>query len=402
MKKLILVLILYSIGFPISASPELVGKEECIVENTCTILVPIENGYELYLKNKSPNLEIIKSVVFNLSVKNLISNQEFPKYFVLKGGEPVFVTRLTIDDPSKSNFFSYSITVNIGDWDAIHDDSITYSLPFPDGIRSRVGQGYNGGFTHSGNLKYSIDFSLPIGTPIHAARKGTVVSLVKKYTEGGIRKDLLSKANYVMIQHEDGTIANYAHLKKEGVVVSVGETVTEGQLIGYSGNTGYSQGPHLHFEVHKPTKDSQIITLPTYFRTQYSDRETLSQSYLYWQPRQGIDPPLTNLLEEDILLCKSNGREVLQQCKDTQFRLGDRYAIQLEYAKPTKNQIELFLTIDGNTVEPFYLKWFSERENAIEIRFFEIPKFSNFIGKWKMVVKVNGEEKKVFFFQVSA
>lgn len=342
MKKLILVLILYSIGFPISASPELVGKEECIVENTCTILVPIENGYELYLKNKSPNLEIIKSVVFNLSVKNLISNQEFPKYFVLKGGEPVFVTRLTIDDPSKSNFFSYSITVNIGDWDAIHDDSITYSLPFPDGIRSRVGQGYNGGFTHSGNLKYSIDFSLPIGTPIHAARKGTVVSLVKKYTEGGIRKDLLSKANYVMIQHEDGTIANYAHLKKEGVVVSVGETVTEGQLIGYSGNTGYSQGPHLHFEVHKPTKDSQIITLPTYFRTQYSDRETLSQSYLYWQPRQGIDPPLTNLLEEDILLCKSNGREVLQQCKDTQFRLGDRYAIQLEYAKPTKNQIELF------------------------------------------------------------
>lgn len=390
------------ITLPIFAVPEIVGEESCIVENTCTILVPIENGYELYLKNKDPNLAAIKSVTINISLKNMSSDQVFPKFFVLRGGDPVFVTNLRIADVTKSFFYSYSITVNMGDWDAKHDDAYSYSLPFPSGIRARIGQGYNGGFTHSGYLKYSLDFSLPIGTPIHAARKGIVVSLVKKYSEGGVRRDLLSKANYVMIQHEDGTIGNYAHLKKDGVIVNVGDQVEEGQLIGYSGNTGYSQGPHLHFEVHKPTKDSQITTLPTFFRTQYNDHEMLSPFYLYWKPRQGIDPPKTDLFEEDILLCKSNGKELLTQCNDTNFRLGDRYALQLEFLKPTRNQIEFLLTIESDKVEPYYLKWFSQNEGAVEFRYFEIPKHPNFIGKWKMVVKVNGVEKKVFFFQVSA
>lgn len=400
MKKLILIFCL--IVTELSASPELVGKEECLAENTCTILVPIENGFELYLKNKNPNLEIFRSVEFNLSVKNLKITQEFPKFFVLRDGEPVFVTKLLVEDPTKSNFYSISIRVSNGDWDAIHDDSFTYSLPFSDGIRARVGQGYNGGFTHSENLKYSIDFTIPVGTPIHAARKGTVISLAKKYSEGGVRKDLLSKANFIMIQHEDGTIANYAHLKKDGVVVDIGEKVEEGQLIGYSGNTGFSQGPHLHFEVHKLTKDFQLMTIPTQFRTQYSDREFISHLYMYWKPRRGIDPPKTEILEEDILLCKSNGQDILTKCRDTNFRLGDRYAIQLEYIKPTKNQIELFLSIDGNSVEPFYLKWITQKESVIEFRIFEIPKRSSFIGKWKMLVKVNGEEKKIFFFQVNA
>lgn len=400
MKKL--VLFLCFISFQISASPVREVEELCIVENTCTILVPIENGYELYLKNKDPNLDIIKSVEVNISVKNLTTDYTFPRYLVLRGSDPVLITKLKIGDTSKTFFYSYSMTVNLGDWDAKHDDTYTYSLPFPDGIRARVGQGYEGNFTHTGPLKYSIDFSLPIGTPIHAARKGLVVSLMNQYSEGGVRKDLLSKANYIMIQHDDGTIANYAHLKKEGVVVSVGQYVEEGQLIGYSGNTGFTQGPHLHFEVHKPTKDSNIMTLPTYFRTQYSNRESLTQSYLYWQPRKGIDPPKSDLLEEDIILCKLNKKDVLIQCKSSNFRLGDRYAIQLEYVKPSKKRIELFLTIESNLVEPYYLQWITEKETAVEMRYFKIPKIPQFIGKWKMVLKVDGEEKKIFFFQVDA
>lgn len=398
MNKFLFFLLLFFLTF--SITPQSGDKEECIVENTCIILVPIENGYELYLKNKIQNSEISKSIVFNLSVKNLITDYEFPRYIVLKGNDPVFITKLKIDDPTKSNFYSYSVIVNYGDWNAYHDDSFSYSLPFPEGVRARVGQGYNGNFTHTGYLRYSIDFSVPIGTPILAARRGTVVSLVKKYSEGGLRKDLLSKANYIMIQHEDGTIGNYAHLKKDGVVVNEGDFVEEGQLIGYSGNTGFSQGPHLHFEVHKPTKELKIQTIPTHFKTQYNEREILSHMYLYWKPRKGIDPPTTDLLDEDILLCKTNKKDILSNCNDTIFRLGEAYAIQFEFIKPTEKQIELFLSVDGNAVEPYYLKWNTQKDSVIDNRYFEIRNHKHFLGDWRMVVKVDGIEKKRFFFQI--
>jgi murein DD-endopeptidase MepM/ murein hydrolase activator NlpD len=59
-----------------------------------------------------------------------------------------------------------------------------------------------------------------------------------------------------LIQHSDGTIGNYAHLLKHGVRVSVGQKIAAGAVIGLSGNTGFSSGPHLHFSVFK-TKDGR-------------------------------------------------------------------------------------------------------------------------------------------------
>lgn len=92
--------------------------------------------------------------------------------------------------------------------------------------------GYRWGRLHSG-----IDIGVPEGTPIHAAAAGTVV--LAAWTDG--------YGNYTCIDHGGGLATCYAH--QSAYAVSTGAHVSQGQVIGYVGNTGHSFGPHLHFEV---------------------------------------------------------------------------------------------------------------------------------------------------------
>lgn len=153
------------------------------------------------------------------------------------------------DSASLSPFVK--VSAQIGDPTAIHDDDYQYKLPFEQGKSYRLIQGFNGRFSHqSEHSRYALDFKMKIGEPIHAARGGVVCYFQKRFSEGGRdREKYVSRANRIMIMHEDGTIATYTHLKKDGVVVEVGQMVKAGELIGFSGNTGFTTTPHLHFVV---------------------------------------------------------------------------------------------------------------------------------------------------------
>lgn len=105
---------------------------------------------------------------------------------------------------------------------------------------------YNDGTRHDG-----VDIAVPVGTPVYAAASGKVIKS-KYYIQsdrGGTFKD--GYGNYVMIYHSDYTTL-YGHLKFKQVV-SAGQMVNKGDLIGYTASTGNSTGPHLHFEVRKGT-----------------------------------------------------------------------------------------------------------------------------------------------------
>ena len=91
---------------------------------------------------------------------------------------------------------------------------------------------------HSG-----IDIPAPSGTSIYAAKSGVVIT-----SEKG-SGSYWSYGNYVLIAHSDGTSTLYAHMSKRAV--SKGDTVKQGQTIGYVGITGRTTGYHLHFEVRK-------------------------------------------------------------------------------------------------------------------------------------------------------
>lgn len=145
------------------------------------------------------------------------------------------------------------------------DSSYIYALPYPQGDKHLLVQGYNSWFSHKGRL--GLDFKMKKGSPILAARNGVVLRVQESFTTGGVGKKYYGKANSVVIRHEDGTQALYGHLKQNGALVQPGDTVRQGQLIAYSGSTGYSAFPHLHFSVWNAGANGRRMLLPTRFYT---------------------------------------------------------------------------------------------------------------------------------------
>lgn len=104
-----------------------------------------------------------------------------------------------------------------------------FMRPLIGGRKSQGLHGYNG-----------IDIATPLGTPIMASANGTVTVARGFGYNGGY-------GQYVVVSHPNGTQTVYGHLSS--VIVSQGQSVVQGQVIGYSGNTGKSTGAHLHFEI---------------------------------------------------------------------------------------------------------------------------------------------------------
>lgn len=145
------------------------------------------------------------------------------------------------------------------------DSSFVYTLPYPEGTKHLLVQGYNSWFSHKGRL--GLDFKMKKGSPILAARNGVVIRVQESFTSGGVNKRFYGKANSVVIKHDDGSQALYGHLKQNGALVQPGDTVHQGQLIAYSGSTGYSAFPHLHFSVWNSSSNGRRMLLPTRFQT---------------------------------------------------------------------------------------------------------------------------------------
>ena len=131
-----------------------------------------------------------------------------------------------------------------------------YILPYPVGSSYRLMQGYcysEGG--HRNQLAY--DFETPVGTQVIAARSGLVMQVRSDLPDDG-KQPQSGQHNHIMIKHDDGTVAFYAHLKQNSIIVKVGDRVSQGQPIAESGNSGNTQGlPHLHFGVYEswPAKE---------------------------------------------------------------------------------------------------------------------------------------------------
>jgi murein DD-endopeptidase MepM/ murein hydrolase activator NlpD len=123
-------------------------------------------------------------------------------------------------------------------------------IPFGCGMSFPVSQVHNIG-SHVGNDTWAWDFRMPEGTPVVSALDGVVRLARGDSDEGGCDPAMARKANYVVIESAGNIETQYLHFSVVSVIP--GQHVRRGDLLGYSGKTGWACGAHLHFKVATPT-----------------------------------------------------------------------------------------------------------------------------------------------------
>lgn len=188
------------------------------------------------------------SMKIDLDLNNMASSQGNHKIFVIPAKTKGFlITTLQAIKANGGGGFKTQSLANYGDVTITQTPDYTYSLPFQKGKTYIVDQGYNGRFSHFN--ENSIDFTMPVGAEVLAARDGVVIKVVEENNQSCPERSCASFNNYILVYHKDGTFAQYVHLKQNGALVKEGDVVKENDVIGYSGQTGWANGPHLHFMV---------------------------------------------------------------------------------------------------------------------------------------------------------
>jgi murein DD-endopeptidase MepM/ murein hydrolase activator NlpD len=153
-----------------------------------------------------------------------------------------------------------------GEPGAVHQPDQPYRLPYALSTSVRVSQAYPVKKTHTdSSSQYAIDFVMPIGTDVFAAREGVVIEVASDFFEAGTDYEVDGpRANVVRVLHDDGTMALYVHLNWNTIRVVPGQRVRRGEYLADSGNTGFTTGPHLHFVVQR-NEGGTLVAVPLEF-----------------------------------------------------------------------------------------------------------------------------------------
>ena len=221
-----------------------------------------EPGYEFHNGLSGPveiEIELTEAV-------NVVSEPPLPARFILQGQQRRKLVRFRSAEAGQRTRFRlrYDWTPGVPIGELPTDTALP--APFPAGQSYLVSQA-SGGTTHNDAAnRHAVDLAMPEGAPVLAVKAGLVMEAEDGYQGGGTDMEkYVHRANRVLLVHDDGRMTLYAHLEPGSVTVRAGDRVRRGQLIGRSGNTGFSSGPHLHF-AWQQNIGMELVSIPFVFR----------------------------------------------------------------------------------------------------------------------------------------
>ncbi len=241
--------------------------------NVKTYYGKIDNGYQLYIDN---NEYCPVSIEIRLKLDNLKSSDGDHNIYVVPARTKHHqLSALKIIQKEKKFKVKIATNYNYGNhYLREYNQDFEYCLPYQKGESYVLSQGYNGSHTHQN--KNQLDFKMPIGTEIVTARAGIIIKVVDDYDVQCVTQTCEKFNNYIYVYHDDGTIAEYVHIKRESAQVKVGDLVKQGQIIANSGNVGWSTGPHLHFSVFLQRLEGKR----SYIETKFKIEDGIKTNYL--------------------------------------------------------------------------------------------------------------------------
>lgn len=255
-------------GVPAALPPTVAQEPAGCAWRVCIEVEDTRDGRSYLVVNREP---VPATVMLTFqSMQNLRTDVEFPIERVVPAETRGVLIKLEAVRPGRPVDARPAVMIDLGSAATRPDVEYLYAVPFGGLTPRRIIQGYNGSDTHQLGMRYALDIAMPQGTPILAARGGTVLYIQDGFTEGGRDPDLLELANLVVVAHDDGSMATYGHLSP-GIPVSRGDTVQEGDPLGFSGMTGFAGQPHLHFHVGVKLMGDPGRTLPVRLKSRQGD-----------------------------------------------------------------------------------------------------------------------------------
>ncbi len=226
---------------------------------------------QFYIRNDYPG-PIEVEITFS-ERDNAQANPELPRRFIVEPGTSPTLFEVNAINQQKGWKLALKYRYMIGAPQPNYNTVASYLPPLAPNAEFQISQAFGGSFSHTdAQNHYAVDIVMPVGTPIYAAKSGIVVESENDFYKGGDNKAYSSEANNIRILHDDGAMSVYAHLELETAQVYPGMSVAAGQLIAYSGNTGFTTGPHLHFVV-QINRGMELVSVPFNFINQSGQAE---------------------------------------------------------------------------------------------------------------------------------